>query len=160
MFVNLESHVLNHGGERAYRGFGEWLVITAIRNQHTAVLLDCEIINPEGTLVASRIGGGKGVPVEHGRHSQRDLPHGGQCDVVVHRELAAALGIVEPQALLPQERAVERRLHLVQAEVLGRRPDLAPQRDLLVVAHRALDDDHAVPDLVRRQPAREEQCMN
>jgi len=92
------------------------------------------------------------VLAEHGRCSQCHIPLRCQRDLVVDGELAAALGVVPPQALFPQKRAVQRRLDLVQAEVLGCRPDLAPQRDSEVIPHCALHQNRVVFDLIRGRP--------
>ena len=99
--------------------------------------------------MASRIRGRMRVSAEVGRNAHPHMPHGRQFDVVVDRKLTPAVGIEPPQALLPQKRTVERRLHFVHAQVLGRRPDLAPQHDSVVVPHRALHENCVVFDLVR-----------
>lgn len=79
-----------------------------------------------------------GMVFENVRDAHPHLPDGRQLDLtVVDGKLTAAVSIVPPQALLPQESAVERRLHFVHAQVLRRRPHLAPERHLLVVPHRA-----------------------
>lgn len=119
------------------------------------MFLEREIIHTERALASPRIVRRKRFLSKHSRSSQRDIPLRSQRGLVVDGELAAALRIVKPQTLFPQKRAVQRRLDLVQAEVLGRRPNLAPQHYSLVVPHRALHEYRIVFDLITRYPAEE-----
>lgn len=119
------------------------------------MFLEREVVHTKRALASPRIVWRKRFLSEHSRSSQRDIPLRSQRDLVIDGELAAALGIVKPQTLFPQKRAVQRRLDLVQAEVLGCRPNLAPQHHSLVVPHRALHQNRVVFDLICRYPAEE-----
>lgn len=123
-----------------------------IFDQRLPILVpQCKVIDAERTLASSRIVGSQPVFTR----SQCNVPFCRQFHIV-NVEIASALCIVPPQTLLPQKRAIQRRLHLVQPKIFGRRPDLTPQCNL-VVPYRALDNDCVLLDFIARQSAQQNQ---
>lgn len=108
------------------------------------LVLESQILNAKGALVSARVVGSQGVPIG----AQGDMPLRNQLHVVAHGELTAAVGVVPPQALLPQKRPIQRRFHLVQSEVPGRGPYLTPQYNP-GACHGAFHKDAVLLDIIR-----------
>lgn len=110
-----------------YRAFWKRRPVTVVFDQNTSELvLQCEVLYTEWTLVSSRIVRRKGVSADEGRSSQGYVPLCNQLHLIAYSEFTAALRIVPPQALLPQESAINSCFDLIQPEVLWRWPDFAP----------------------------------
>jgi hypothetical protein len=129
--------------------------VPEILDQHAPVLaFQCEILHAERPLAPPRVVRGEAMLAEHRRRPQRHVPLRHQLHLIINRELPPAPRVVPPQPLLPQKRPVQRRLNLIQSEILRRRPNLAPQRHSLITPHRTLHQNRIVLYLITRNPAK------
>ena len=101
-----------------------------------------------------RVVRGEAVLAEHRRRPQRHVPLRHQLHLIVDCELPPAPRVVLPQSFLPQKRPVQRRLNLIQPEILRRRPNLAPQRHSLITPHHTLHQNRIILYLITRNPAK------